>query len=83
MAPFLPHLVSTDDELHGVAEKEEDDDEDEGQRRPRVSLLAHAQGLPETYIEKLRLRELPPVSVAFKTSHTAFEADCTGNSRTK
>ena len=42
-----PHLVSTDDELHGVAEKEEDDNEDEGERRPRISLLSHAQGLPE------------------------------------
>ena len=40
-------MVSTDDELHGVAEKEEDHDEDEGERRPRISLLSHAQGLSE------------------------------------
>ena len=32
---------------------------------------------------KLRLGELLPVSVAFKTSHTALEADCPGNSGTK
>ena len=32
---------------------------------------------------KLRLGELLPVSVALKTSHTALEADCPGNSGTK
>ena len=32
---------------------------------------------------KLRFGELLPVSVAFKTSHTALEADCPGNSGTK
>ena len=32
---------------------------------------------------KLRFSELLPVSVAFKTSHTALEADCPGNSGTK
>ena len=31
----------------------------------------------------LRLGELLPVPVAFKTSHTALEADCPGNSGTK
>ena len=31
---------------------------------------------------KLRLGELLPVSVAFKTSHTALEADCPDNSGT-
>ena len=32
---------------------------------------------------KLRFGELIPVSVAFKSSHTALEADCPGNSGTK
>ena len=32
---------------------------------------------------KLRFGELLPVSVAFSPSHTALEADCPGNSRTK
>ena len=32
---------------------------------------------------KLGFSELLPVSVAFKTSHTALEADCPGNSGTK
>ena len=32
---------------------------------------------------KLRFGELLPVSIAFKTSHTALEADCPGNSGTK
>ena len=61
LPPSLTHLVATDDELHGVAEKEEDHDEDEGERRPRVSLLAHAQGLPESKEkENLALLSVPP-----------------------
>ena len=48
-----PHLVSTDDELHGVAEEEEDHNEDEGERRPRISLLSHAQGLSEERRKKI------------------------------
>ena len=32
---------------------------------------------------KLRLGEWLPVSVVFKTSHTALDADCPGNSGTK
>ena len=59
-----PYLVSTDDELHGVAEKEEDDDEDEGERRPRVSLLAHAQRLPEKEKENLGLLSVPSFMAA-------------------
>ena len=43
---FLSHLVTADDQLHGVANKEEDYDEDERESRPRVPLLADSQPLP-------------------------------------
>ena len=42
-----------------------------------------SRGSLQTKNSKLRLGELLPVSVAFKTSHTALEADCPGNSGTK
>ena len=41
------YLVATDDELHRMAQKEEDHDKDQSERGPRISLFTDTKSLPK------------------------------------